>query len=314
MATNTWSGTYATQIAQRGFSAFIKKLLPLRVFTTDFSPTVAQAGDSFTTRVTPAAAAAGDLTDTHSGSRLTAAAEGTTTIAVNGTLNQEPISGFHLTDTEYALIGAGVWSDTLMRKIDQHAFSVANAILNYVFNLITAASYSANTGVGAASAFDLADIMTLDATLADAGWPIDGEDVGLVLKPTYLANLKQDAGVVDMSASGLNVVRGGFAQGTKIDIFNVYQAPTLPPAGGTPASENLVGFACTPDAIAIANRMVAPQAPDQLAAYEVMTDPDTGLTMVYRADYYDGTLYHTFEALFGAVKANGEAIHRLVSS
>lgn len=314
MAANTFNGTAATQVANMGFSAFLERLLPLRIFTTDFSDEVSQKGTGFTTRLV-GNAVAGDLQDDYSGSRRTAAAVATTTTAIQGTLSEQPCSGFHLTDEEVAQMGTGVVSDMLARKIRKHGYAVANEVLDYVFNLLTAASYAASTTVGAASAFDLADVVNLDATLAEAGWPVDipGE-IGLVLKPSYLANLKLDSGVIDLSASGIPVVQQGFQQGRQVDVFSVYQSSTLPPSGGTPESENLVGFAATPDAMAMAMRVVKPQAPERLVDFRVMKDEETGITMVYRADYSDGQMYHTFETLFGAVKANGSAAHRLKSA
>jgi len=67
--------------------------------------------------------------------------------------------------------------------------------------------------------------------------------------------------------------------------------------------------------MACAMRAVRSQATDRLEAYEVMTDPDSGVTLVYRSWYKPGTgkLYHTFETLFGASKANTTALKRIVA-
>jgi len=312
---NTWNGMTFTNIAQRGFSAFKKRLVSLRAFTTDFSDDVAQQGDTVSTRIIPAASAAQDLQDDHSGDRSDAAGN-TTTTARSVTLNQQPISGFHLTDEEAAKIAAGVWNDTLIRKIESHGYAVANHMLAYVFNLITASNFSNLAFTGLASTFDLDDVMDINAVLAAAGWPVDDElAIAMVLNPSYRTALKKDGAIQDLSKSGIDGVisRGALDQ---VDIFRLYQAATLPPSGGTPASENLVGFVATPDSIAIAQRVVMPQDVGDLLHFEVMEDPETGANVVYRA-WYDrayGKVNHTFETLYGAAKGNTEALQRIRSA
>jgi len=46
-----------------------------------------------------------------------------------------------------------------------------------------------------------------------------------------------------------------------------------------------------------------------------MTDPDSGVTLVYRSWYKPGTgkLYHTFETQFGASAAQVAGLQRIVS-
>ena len=102
----------------------------------------------------------------------------------------------------------------------------------------------------------------------------------------------------------------------KVDDFDVFKAVTLPPSGGTPASENLTGFVATPDAIAIAFRPVISQAPEDLIAHELMVDERTGIMLLYRAWYKRGTgrINHTYETFFGASVAKAESLKRIVSA
>lgn len=312
---NTWANTTYDNIANRGFTAFLAKLAPLGAFTTDYSSEVAEQGDAVKTRIVPAAAAAGDLQSTHSGVRSASAGDKTLT-GVSVTLNQQPISGFHITDEEAKKIGSGIWNDTFTRLVNTSAYSVANAVLNYVFNLVTAASYSNLAFTGAASTFDLADVMDINAVLAAAGWPVDLDgEIAMVLSPTYRAALKKDGAVQDVSKSGIAgvIARGALDQ---VDIFRLYQAPTLPPAGGTPAAENLTGFVATQEALAVAMRPVDSQVPSDLVDQRLMVDPDTGATMVFRS-FYDpdkGKLYNTFETLFGAGVGKATALQRIRSA
>jgi hypothetical protein len=311
---NTWNGMTFTNIAQRGFSAFVKRLVALRAFTTDFSAEAKEQGTVVTTRVVPAAAAAKDLQTDHTGDRSKAAGD-TTTTPINVTLNQQPISGFHLTDEEAKIIGSGVWNDTLSRKIDMHGYSVANHMLNYVFGLITAENFPSVAFTGGGSTFDLDDVIDINAALALAGWPVDIDGlIAMVLQPAYRGALKKDGAIQDLSKSGID---GVISRGSldRVDIFRLYQAASLPPAGGTPAAEHLTGFVATPDALAVVQRIVEPQDQNDLMAFEVLTDDETGASIAYRA-WYDrnlGKVNHTFETLYGASVAKAEALQRIRS-
>jgi len=226
-------------------------------------------------------------------------------------MNQQPVAGFALTDEEAAQIGSGVWEDTKNKIIQNKAYAVANYMLDYCFELITQASYTATEVTVAQSAFDMDDVVDLSVLASTAGWPVDNNY--LVLCPGYLGALKKDNHIQDLSASGIKVVQDGKI--VRLDRFGLVEAPTLPNAAIYGSTEYLKGWTCTPAAMAIAMRAVKSQATDKLEAYEVMTDPDSGATLVYRCWYKPGTgkLYHTFETLFGAIKAQTEALQRIVS-
>lgn len=309
---NTWNGMTFTNIARKGLSAFVQRLIPLRVFTTDFSADVALQGTAVATRVVPAGGTAQSLSSTHSGVRSNAVADQTTSL-VTVTLNQDPIEGFHLTDEEAMQIGSGVWEDTKTRLIEQTVNSVADAILDYCFGLIINANYSNIVHTGLAAAFDLDDVVDIGNTLDVAQWPASLRN--MVLSSAYYNALKKDNAIQDLSASGLPVVKAGDVAMRKVDEFELYKAPTLPPSG-TPSTENLTGFVCRKECMAIAMRAVKAQAPERLEFFQVLTDPQTGATIVYRA-WYDpdvGKMYHTFEALFGASVAYATALQRIRSS
>jgi len=308
---NTWGGMTYTNIVQTAIRAFSSKLIALKAFTLDLEPTRATQGEVIGTRVVPAASAASDLHDTHSGSRAAAAGDITTT-AVTVTLNQNPIEGFHLTDEEAAKIGDGVWEDTKDGLIETTAHSVAESMLNYVFNLITNANFSTIVHTGAASAFDLDDVVDIRTTLKKAGWPM--QRTKLVLDADYVGALQKDNAIQDRSASGIPVAETG--ELPRVNGLPLLEAETLPPSGGTPESENLTGFVCTPSCMAIAARVIEPQAPDKLEWFEVIVEPETGLPIVYRA-WYDpdeGKILHTFELWYGASVAYSTALQRIRSS
>ena len=311
---NTWAGMTFVNIATKAFNVFKQRVIPLYAFTTDFSADVASQGTQVTTRIVPASSAAQDLQNSYTGNRAAAAAD-TTTEAVTVTLNQQPIVGFNMTDEEAGQIGAGVWQDTRQNLITNKINMLADFVLDYVFRLIINANFSNVAFTGAASTYDIDDVVDIGTTLSTANWPMGTLPVYMVLQSAYFDALKKDNAVQDLSASGIPVQMQGDAALRKLDDFILIKAPTLPPAG-TPTSEHLTGFVARPEAIAIAMRPVESQAADKLMWYQTLVDPDSGLSLVYRA-WYDagyGKVYHTFETLFGAAKAYTTALQRIRSA
>jgi hypothetical protein len=309
-----------TNIARTGFKAFNQALAPLGVFSTDFSDDLAEQGTIVQTRIVPVASTAVSLSGATTeggcgGDRSHSNAVGdTTTTAVTVTLNQDPIRGFYLTDEEAAAIGSGVRQDTENKLIAQTACSVANFICKYCLNLIIPASYT-NTAIytGAASAFYLDSVVDSGEALSQLGWDLNSPTY-MVLDTAYLANLKKDHAVQDLSASGIQVVRDGSLP--KLDVFSLLGAAVIRNATTFYDAANYGrGFACKPSAMGVAMRAVKPQAPERLEYFEVMKDPETGASLCYRV-WYDpakGKMYHTFEALFGATKGQVEALSLIKS-
>ena len=293
---NTFTGMTHTNIAQRMLSALVKALIPLSGFTRDYSDEVSAQGEAFTINMVGDPGAAGSLSGTHSGSRITAGSADTSTTPKNGTMDQDPVSGFHLTDREAASLADGVVSQLVQRKFDLHARSVAKHVLDYVFNLLTFANVGEGTNVGAATGFTFDNLSLLKATLLDAGW--SEEEITVALQPVYAAYLE-----IDNSDAFKNKF-----------VFPIVKAPTLPVAGSTPATENLIGFAATPDSIGIATRVVEPQSMQGIEHFEIVQDPVTGLAIGYRATAYDGVVYHTMDLLYGAIVADGARVHPLRSA
>jgi len=314
---NTWNNMTFTNIARAGFKAFTKKLAPLGVFTTDFSADLVEQGTIVGTRLVPVSDAAVDLQDTSSGGsgdrESSNIIKDISTTAITVTLNQQPIAGFSLTDEEAAQIGSGVWEDTKNKILQNKAWAVANFVLDYCFNLIVKATYTTAVFTGAASTYDMDDVVDHGVAASTAGWGTDNNYLTLV--PEYLGALKKDNHIQDLSASGITVVQNGLIP--RLDRFGLVEAPTLVDASTAyGATEYVRGFMCTPAAMAVAMRAVKSQATDKLEAYEVMTDPASGATLVYRAWYRPGTgkIYHTYETLFGAIKGDPAALQRIVSA
>jgi len=81
-------------------------------------------------------------------------------------------------------------------------------------------------------------------------------------------------------------------------------------------SENLVGFACNPQAIALGVRYLRPQSGHNYIAARPVTDPETGLTIGLR-QFYDedkAIMYYAYECNYGFETSMDAALVRLVSA
>jgi hypothetical protein len=309
MAANVWNGMTYTNIARRGFDYYLAALNNVFDFSTDFSSDVASQGTAVSTRIVPAPNAAQDLSSDLSGD-YSAATDGQTTTAITVNLNKHPITGFNFTDSEMNSISNDVWSDTAMRLVKTHSYTIAKAVLDNVYALVTNANYGAAALISTAANFDSDDVVDLRKTAVDAGWtPWLGNGAVNVLNPTYYAALLKDAAIKDYSSSQTDSLRSGRLP--DLSGFDIVEAPVLP---GN--SENLVGFNATPDAIAIAMRPPRTQSQADFIAYEVMQDDVSGAVMVYAAVFNRQyrRVDHTFEVLHGAAKANTAALKRITSA
>lgn len=310
---NTFNGMVVENVAQQGFKAFLKALTPLGVFSTDLSADTAEQGTVVNSRIVPASSAAVDLLTNDSGSgdrEHSGIITACTTTAVPVTLNQHPIAGFELTDYDMGRIASGVMADTKDKIIETKAYAVANYMLKYVFNLVVPGTFT-NTAAytGAASAFDLDDVVDAGEACAQLGWDMNDGKNYMVLDTAYYAALKKDNAIQDLSASGIPVVQSGMLP--KLDVFNVLSAPVLRDATTAYNASNYVrGFVCRPSALVVASRQVPCQDSNNMMEVRTMTDPVTGATMVMRAWYSPryAKSFWTFETLFGAAAAQVTAL------
>ena len=318
---NGWNGMTYTNIARKGFPAFLKGLAPLGVFTTDFSAEAATQGTVVQTRIVPVSDAAVDMSDAGNltGSVAwnredTAVIKDITTTAKSVTLDEAPATGFVIRDDEMDAISSGVWSDTLEILVQNKAYAVAAYCVKRAINLLVAGTYT-NTAAftGAVSTFDLDDVVDAGEAVKQLGWNTDAETF-MVLDTAYGAMLKKDNAIQDLSASGIDVVRSGNL--TKLDIFSVMESPIIRDcATFYNASAYGRGFVSKPSAMTLAMRPVKCQASDRLEHYEIMIDDKTGVSLAYRVWYSPatGAMYHCFETLFGVAAAQVEALSLIKS-
>lgn len=316
---NTWNAMTYTNIGRTALAAFSRKLTALAAFATDFSKEIVQ-GDTVNVPIVPISDDAVDIADSTKMAGGVAynredanVIKDVTTGSVAVQLSKCPASGFVIPDHEAEKISAGLREDTQNKLITTKAYAVANYCLKQAFNLLIPATYT-NTPfyVGPAAAFNYDDIVDGKANLVKAGFDLDMPTF-IVLDPDYYAAVCKDGKIADLAASGFSVIRTGDVP--LLSGLVPVQAAALSGATTAYDTNKVRGFVCQPSAVACAMRPVECQAPDKLEHYEVLTDDETGISMVYRAWYSagKGQLYHNLETKFGAAKGQIEALSLILS-
>ena len=177
-----------------------------------------------------------------------------------------------------------------------------------ILSVVTAANYGAAVFTGAAAAFDFAQVNeTVGGACDVAGWPTSGR--GLVLKSGYYRNLVTDLIDASLYASD-DPVKRGMLQG--VAGFNeTYNSQTIPAN-----AENLVGFAAAKSALIVAFSPIQPADEGRIVAYDVMTDPETGISIEYRK-WFDAdldTMKSVVEVNYGYAVGEAAALKRIVSA
>jgi hypothetical protein len=191
------------------------------------------------------------------------------------------------------------------------AEKLADDVLTDIFSLVTAANYAGTTVAAmAASAFDLDDVLTLRRLCGEANWPMAGR--GLVLDGTFAEYLLRDSRVQNRETSG---EVGAVTEGRlpKVGGFQPYEVPLLPANG----AEKIAGMAVYPSAIlaAFAPIRAHPLLQRTLVDYQVITDPDTGLSLEYRAfgNATLDTVTEVIECNYGYAVGEGAALKRITT-
>lgn len=296
---NSITGINDDIIAQAALMAFLKKMTPINAFANNFSADAARPGDTVSIfRETYPDTAAADKT-THAAYTI----QDADSDAVEISLGQPKYVSWGLDDVEIAS------SSVLgMEKYGAGKGNhLATAILQDVWDVITNANFGAAGFVGAASTFDIDDIFDLKDAMDDDDVPEDGRS--LVLSNAYATNLLKDNTLTNNPNAGDAPLRQGSLG--MLANFNIYTSNIIP---GN--SENLTGFAVTPDAIALGVRYLAPQEGNTYNRAEALTDPGgSGLTIGLR-DWYDndtGVRKRVLECVFGKITGNALGIQRITS-
>lgn len=297
---NSFTGINDTIIVQDCFAAFRDGLTAVSGFSTSFAAESSRKGAVVSVPVATARSAA---------SRADGATyevdTGNTVATVDITLDQQYHVPWYMTDGQDAKTNVRVWESSMREAVAGLAKNIYQAGLGKFVKATYGDSAGADKLVVAASAFDLDDLVDLDALLTVKG--SYGPRTLLCTVP-YASALKKDNQVQDVSALGSDVVIRTGKFGVPLYGVSAFETNAFP-AGITGGAELTGAILAVPSALALAIRPVTPLDTSKLLAFEIVSDPETGLSFSYRRWYNEttGTMWGTVEALyaFKAVQATG---------
>lgn len=260
---NTLNGVNLAQIAQKSLDVLQSVPILIDRFATDFSPETLGAGQtSITTRYVVAPSAQ----DIESGYSPTAVS------TVSRTMTFSNFWGYVVGLTDSEVMASAINLQRLF--VEPAAISTVNKAENLIMSCITNSNFSAKVTKTSAQ-FDSDVVADIADTLSTAN--VIGRRT-LVLNPTYYASLLKDGSVKSALAfgEGAPLPTGMVGRLHGMDIVVSTNIPSN--------SENLVGFALAPQAIAVAARgIVTPQNFPGLV--ENTVDAKTGLPCQWRYWY-----------------------------
>jgi len=284
-----------TIIAQEALPVLQQAVPVLSAFTTDFSSEVAQQGSAVATRIP------GSMTANLYSSATGYAPTDVSTTAVTVTLNAPAYAVVGFTDAE---VGNLTMQRLINTFIKPAIYGVINKVASDTFALVTSGNYGAATYIGTGYTFTNC-IQSPMAALAAAGVTSD-KAVILHSTPYYgvLGDIKAQNIIGDTT-----VIREGY-------LGNLAGASVQMAAGLPSNGENLVGFACGKEAIAIATRLPFIPSNAPMISVENVTDEKSGLTIQLRQWYSPDKGMYLFGAVlaYGVAKGNTSALKRITSA
>lgn len=274
--------------ARRALTAFTARLSSLRIFATDFSGLAAQKGNAiYVPRVD--ALTATTFAYTNNSSRPYEGDGGSVnTITVN--LNNHHIVPVQITDID-AVNSSAATGDKLAATAGR---DLGKRVLQTIWSLITTGTFGSAAVTTSSANWSKTAIRQFRLALANDNVGLDN-GFNVVCNETAFDGLLGDSNLSQAYLyGGPEVIRNARIPG----VFGAeIYGSNLVPANGV----SLTGFACVPDAIAVAMRYLAPQESGAYAAAFQVTDPESGFTMGYRRHFQPGTgkLHINLECLFG---------------
>ena len=293
---NTLTNVKDIKVAQNALQPWMAGLLPLRAFSTNFSPEPADKLDTVRVPVVGAPSASSEFAGSYTNN-----ADSTVSV-IPVQLNKHKFKTVHVTAREAAETALNVLETLVSSAVKQ----LAQDVLQDIFSSITADPYGA-PGIPAlaASAFDYKKVLAIREACSNAKMPVS--DRALVLDGAYFTNLLGDEIVAKSFMPPIAQPGVIEAQIRRLAGFDIFETTILPENG-----EKLVGFASHPSGLAVAMRYLEPVAEyDEAGA---VTDPETGLTFGYLryTEVQSNRIFVTVECLYGYKQAIADGIKRIV--
>lgn len=312
MSNTLTTGLKRDTIAEAVLTALLSQLTPLGLFSTAFRDIPLQGTDKMQVPYYPAVTAASkDFSGSYEFDN------GSSTQSKEIAIDQRKYQPASYTSAERARQPNLDPQKLGMMK----GHKLAEDIIADILSLVVAGTYgntalsgdnydAATKLVSTYANFDMDDVVDLETIADSRKWPVVGR--GLILKPSYLGNVKKDL-VSDggLATYGFNPA-GRPETFPMLNSFNVAQSTLIP---GN--SENLTGIAVYPSALLVGFSPIEPS--DRAKAvidYQRYTSPETGLTLEYRAwfDPDEDTEKEVFEVNYGRAAGETGALTRIVSS
>ena len=292
---NTLTNLKDVKVAQSAIKPFMATLLPIRAFSSNFSPEPADKLDTIRVPIVGAPSPASDFSGSY-----TADVDSSIDVAPVQ-LNRHKYKTVHVTAREASETALNVLETLVGSAVKQ----LAQDVLQDIFTEITAANYGDPAIAALAStAFDYKKVLGVRESCGAARMP--STDRALVLDAAYFSNLLGDDIVAKsfMTPVALPGVVDGLIR--RLAGFDVYETTILP------NTEKLVGFAGHPSCLAVAMRYLEPVA--QYDEAGAVTDPLTGLTFGYLryTETSSNRIFVTVECLYGFKVAIASGLKRIV--
>lgn len=299
---NTNGTTNANVIAQQALKTLLAKLPVLKTIASDFSSEGAKKDETIIVHAVTAASAV----DFDSAVGYVPSARVQVDIPVTINKHKHHTYGIGVSEASSSRV------DLIQRYAETAAYSIGAALVADLCALVTNANFANKTvkALGAGGdGFDRKAAVAVGTALSKRKVPPFGRF--MLLSPDYYGSLASDNSLLQiLLASGADAAKSGM-------LPSVHGMMPMEFVDLPDNSENLVGFAGTNVALAIATRI--PDDPGEGQSncrISVVTDEETGISLQVR-EWYEATLAEmrrTYTLMYGVAKGKTEALQRIVSA
>jgi hypothetical protein len=285
--------------------AFATRVFPLRLFSTVFSDVPLQGTDEVVVPYFPLQTAASSDFPSVTTVPAYTFGQATTSSMKKITVNKRKYQPLDFSSQEFRR--QPYFDSVRLGAINAEKLGVD--VVTDVLSVVTNANFGAAVKTAAAAAITSDDIVDIRGSCNTANWPDIGR--GLLVDSTVDTALQKDSAYkLALNIGTTDVIQQG--KMPNLSGFNYAWMPSLPTNG-----EKLIGFAAFMSGILAAFAPIdpAPGVRHNLAAYEVVTDPMTGISMNFRhwGVGMDDRDYQVIETAYGYQAGEAQAIKRICS-